>query len=58
MQREVLGRAHIGLEVMEGVWHPLMVQHKLRDVHEAAVREAENRDVRHWMLQAVTEFGV
>src|ERR1700730_2959707 len=49
MQRKVLGRAHIGLEVLEGVRRLLMRQHQPRDVHEGAVREPENRNLSHWM---------
>jgi hypothetical protein len=47
MQREVLGRAHVGFEVVEPVRHLLVRQHQLYDVHEAAGRKAENRDVSH-----------
>src|ERR1051325_4049422 len=36
---------------MEGVWHLLMRQHELCDLHEAAVRETEHRDLSHDLLR-------
>src|SRR4029077_20164957 len=39
------------LEVVEGVRHLLMVQYELHDVHEAAVRKAENCDLSHDLLR-------
>src|SRR5215469_17825945 len=47
MQGEVLGRAHVGFEVAERVWHLLVRQHQPYDVHEAAGWKAKNRDVSH-----------
>src|SRR5689334_24273726 len=42
---------------MEGVWHLLMREHELHDVHEAAVRKTEQDGVRHRVLQTAASIG-
>src|SRR5258706_13182750 len=59
MRREMLGPTHVEFKVVEGVGHLLMCQHEPRDVHEGAVRKAENRDVSHVLfpLRIVSSGG-
>src|SRR4051812_43668004 len=51
------GRTHLGFEIVERVRHLFVRQDEADDLDKSAAGKAENRDVRHWVLQAAASLG-